>query len=135
MSPLLFDLFGFRFGSREAEHEIIGIPTIPEPPVVCVLGVVRRESLGLSSHSLGSLLLPLFEQAFGPAEEFSVLLVGSSLVTCVVVWDEHGFDKGIKLIEQDVGENRADHRALWDSAQGLLVFPLFQVPCVKQLSQ
>ena len=78
---------------------IIGIPTIPEPPVVCVLGVVRRESLGLSSHSLGSLLLPLFEQALGTVEESSVRFVGSSLVTFGVLWDENGFDKGIELIE------------------------------------
>jgi hypothetical protein len=51
-----------------------------------------------------------------------------------VLWDENGFDKGIELIEQDIGKNWADNRALWYPTQRLIVFPLFQVACVKQLS-
>src|SRR5215831_94160 len=99
-SELLFDLFGFCFRSGKTEHEIIGVPTISEPSVVWVLGVVRREPLSLSSYLLGSLLLPLLEQTLGAVKQVGVLLVRFSPLPLGVVWDENGFDKGSQLVKQ-----------------------------------
>jgi hypothetical protein len=70
----------------------------------------------LSSHSLGSLLLPLFAQALGTIKQVGVLLVRFSLLPPGVLWDENGFDTGIELVEQAIGKQRADNRALWYSA-------------------
>src|SRR6266705_1644342 len=108
-SELLFDLFGFCFWSRKTQYKVIGVPTKSEAPVVGVLEIVRRKLLGLSSHPLGSLLLPLFEQALRLVKQVGVVLVRFSSLPPGVLWDENGFDKGIELVEQDIGKNRADN--------------------------
>src|SRR5260221_8217168 len=99
----------------QTQYKIIGVPTKSESSVVGVLGVVRRKLLCLSPYPLGSLLLPLFEQALSLIKQVGILLVRFSSLPPGVLWDENGFDKGIKLVEQDIGKNRADNRALWDT--------------------
>jgi hypothetical protein len=42
-------------------------------------------------------------------KQVGVWLVRFSSLPPGVLWDENGFDKGIELVEQDIGKDRADH--------------------------
>ena len=112
----LFDFFGFRFGASECQNKVIGVPTVFESSEAGIAGVFGGKCLSLFPHVLSSLLLPLFEQAMSTMDELPVLFVLFSSLSLGMLWDEYGFDICVELIEQDIGENWAYNRPLWNSA-------------------
>jgi hypothetical protein len=50
--------------------------------------------------------------------EFFVLRVPSLLLASGVLWDQNGFNILVQLVEQDIGEDRAGNRSLWNSRKG-----------------
>src|SRR5260370_34823933 len=92
----------------KAQAEIIGIPTVLEPSIVWVVDVVSRESLGLFSQALGSLLLSFLEASLGSAHQLDVFLVELSFDTLGVLGDESGLDEPVELSAQNIAEKGPD---------------------------
>ena len=65
--------------------------------------------------------------------QFDILRIELSLLSPHVLWDEHGFDIRVQLIEQDIAEKRADNRALWHATQCPIECPILQISCIEQL--
>ena len=65
--------------------------------------------------------------------EFHILLVELSLLSPRVLWDEHGFDIGVQLVEQDIAEDRTCNRALWHATERPIEFPVLQISRIEQL--
>ena len=111
-SHLPFDVLCLLLWPRKSEAEVVGIADIFEPPVVRVVWVDGRKLLELFSQFEGSLLLPVSQQFVHLFVEFDILLVELSLLPSRILWDEHGFDKRIQFVEQNIAEDGADNRAL-----------------------
>jgi hypothetical protein len=56
--------------------------------------------------------------------EFHILLIELSLLSSRILWDEHGFDEPIQLIEQDIAEDRTRNRALRHATERSIEFPV-----------
>ena len=106
---LPLDVLCFLLWPREGEAEVVSVANIFEPPVVRVVGVDRGKLLELFSHFEGSLLLPVSQQFMHLFVELDILLVELSLLPSCVLRNEHGFDKLVQLIEQNITENGADN--------------------------
>ena len=65
--------------------------------------------------------------------EFHILLIELSLRSSRILWDEHGFDKGVQFIEQDIAEYRTDNGALRYATERPIEFPVLEISRIEQL--
>jgi len=56
--------------------------------------------------------------------QFDILLIELSLLASRILGNEHGFNKGVQLIEQDIAEDGADNGALWHATERPLECPV-----------
>src|SRR6266702_8994090 len=93
----------------EGKAEVVGIADIFKPPPVWISWVDRGKLLHPFSHFEGSLLLPLSKQHPCLPLEGSVCWVELPCLPLSILGNEHGFDKSVQFVEQDIGEDRTHH--------------------------
>ncbi len=85
----------------------------------------------LLSVFASSLPLPFLAQTAGLYLEPFVGFVGFPSFSSGIAGDECCFHKSVEFAEQDIGQNGTQDRALRNSAERFIQFPLFQVACLQ----
>lgn len=94
-----FDLFRFTAGTAEPEESVISIPNVHQSARVGVVGVPRRELLGLSEKLLSLFVLPLFPGKGSLVCVSSIGRIALAGFATRKAWEEFRFDETIKFVE------------------------------------
>ena len=97
------------------------------------MGRWREASGAVFSRWRAASFCPFLSSLYHLLAEGHVLLVELPLLPSRVLGNEDGFDKPVQLVEQDVAEDGAHNRALWDAAEGSVVLPVLEISGIEQL--
>jgi len=128
LGQLGLDLFGFGLGPGESQQMVIRVPHVPEAAVAGVHRVGGGERAHLPRQAAG--LCAVAAPPCPPEQGVHLPVGGIGGAQCSprVLRDQFLLDERVELVQVNVTEDRGNHPALRNTAERIVVIPVFQVP-------
>src|SRR5512135_1610885 len=114
---------------------VIGIAAVPEPSIIGIIGIVRRQSLSLFLSFLGFFSVPMFSMVVSLSKEIEVGLVLPSAFSLCVSWNERLLDILVQTMQVYIGKDGAANSPLRSSTVCFVKLPIFYISCLEEFSQ
>ena len=122
------------FGAHVAEQAVITIPTVPPTAEVGGRGLARRQGRRLVVQALGCRELPLAPRLGSGRGHRHIRRIRFPALAACVGRHERLFDILVQAIQDDIGQDGTQPRALWHPTLTWGVRARFQVPRLKEVS-
>ena len=113
---------------------IVRVSHILQSSVIGVVWVYRGQLLRVFTHFQCLLVFPLSPEPCGFVQERVVSWIGLTACSSAVCWYECFFNVLVQLVQVDITQNWTDYPALGCAAQCGVIFPIFEISCLKEFT-